>query len=267
MSRALPLSVFLFPSHYRANIIAPRDPPDGATPGRIWDDTLDLHKLATAPTVAHVPTDLQVGAANTDTLHTAIVNPTFVLGRSPSKTHAPPGLFPYLLSALKAVGGAFVIGPGKNMSGFVENSELAKVYVALVGDALKHLPRGEKAVEAVNEEVWGPKGYFFGTGLEISWREFIEDYLVPSLKRCGGEAWVPGEETKEMDMEEVVNLMVTIIGDGDHAVAWGRHIALGLGVAMRVRPTRTKKYLGVEIGTELPGLDDAVRATLAAMKA
>jgi len=64
-------------------------------------------------------------------------------------------------------------------------------------------------------------------------------------------------EIKEMYIQEVVDLIVAIIGNRGHTVAWGRYITLGLGVAISVCLTRAKKYLSVEIGTELPGSDDA----------
>jgi len=70
-----------------------------------------------------------------------------------------------------------------------------------------------------------------------------------------------------MDMQEMVDLIIAIIRNGGYAVAWERYIALGLGVAIRVCLTRAKKYLSVEIGTELPGSDNAGRVTLVSIKA
>ncbi|KAK1833412.1 hypothetical protein QBC39DRAFT_46645 [Podospora conica] len=239
------------------------DPPNGSTPGsRIWDDTIDLASMPSSPTTPHAATDALVASVPNPNVHTAIVSPSFVVGRSPSKTHAPPTIFPYLLGATQRAGGPFVIDQGKNITGFIDNGELARIYVALVGDTLGVLA-GERAVRP---EVWGPEGYFFASGLEVEWREFVEEYLVPALRRCGGGVLVPeGKGTREMEMGEVVQMMRGMIGEGEIANVWSDHIADGFGTAMRVRSTRVERELGVKVGEGLGGLDDAVRVTLRAM--
>ncbi|KAK4450272.1 hypothetical protein QBC34DRAFT_461650 [Podospora aff. communis PSN243] len=230
------------------------DAPDGSTPGRVWDDIADFDSFPSLTT--HAETDTQVFAAASATLHTAIVSPTFVVGRSPSRTHTAPITFPYILRTVRDVGGGFVSGEGKNMTGFVDNQVLAEIYVALVADALRIIKGGD-----VNAEVWGPRAYYFASSLELSFREFVEDYLLPSLKRCGGENLLRNDEIKEIAQEDLTAMVIGSLG-GIEAL-WSRHIAEGFGTAMRVRASRAQKYLGVDVkGKGLPGLDDAVRATL-----
>ncbi|KAK0750133.1 hypothetical protein B0T18DRAFT_408308 [Schizothecium vesticola] len=240
------------------------DPPNGSIPGpRIWDDTLDLADFPSSPTTTHATTDALVASFPYPHVHTAIVSPSFVVGRSPRHTHAAPIIFPYLLGAMQRAGGAFVIDQGRNKSSFVDNGELARVYVALLEDAVRILTSGA----APRPEVWGPEGYYFASGLEVEWRGFVEGYLVPALRRCGGGVLAPeGKGTREMEMGEVVQMMRGMIGDGETAGVWSQHIAEGFGTAMRVRATRAERELGVKVGTGLEGLDDAVRVTLEMIK-
>lgn len=150
-------------------------------------------------------------------------------------------------------------GEGTNVTAFVDTGVLAEVYVKLAEDAVRVI-RGEKAVDG---EVWGPRGFYFVSSLEVSFREFVQDFIVPSLSRCGGEGMVRNDGVKEMTQEEVVSMVMGNLG-GMEAL-WSRHIAEGFGTAMRIRGSRAKKYLGLDAGKGLPGLDDAVKATLRGM--
>jgi hypothetical protein len=178
------------------------------------------------------------------------------MGRSPSRTHVAPIVLPYLLRAVSDIGGGFVSGEGKNVTAFVENQVLADIYVALVSDALRVIDGGE-----ANDEVWGPRAYYFASSLELSFREFVEDHLLPSLRRCGGDKVLRNEGIKEVAQEDLTALVMGNLG-GVEAL-WSRHIAEGFGTAMRVRPSRAKKYLGIDMMAKgLPGLDDAVAVAL-----
>lgn len=162
---------------------------------------------------------------------------------------------------MRRAGGVFVVDQGRNMTGFIDNDELARVYVALVGDALA-------SGGAPRKEVWGPEGYFFASGLEVEWRGFVEGWLVPAVRRCGGGVLVPEGKgtTREMEMGEVVRMMGGMIGEGEEAGVWSRHITEGFGTAMRVRATRAEREFGVKVGEGLDGLDEAVRVTLGMMR-
>ncbi|KAK0619563.1 hypothetical protein B0T14DRAFT_537317 [Immersiella caudata] len=229
------------------------DAPDGFNPGRVWDDITDLDSFPTSTT--HASNDIQLFAAASQTLRTAIVSPSFVLGRSPSRTRTAPIILPYLLRAVRDIGGGFVSGEGKNVTAFVDNQVLAEIYVALVSDALRIIDGGQ-----VRDEVWGPKAYYFASSLELSFREFVEGYLLPSLKRCGGNKLLRNEGIKEVSQEDLTALVIGNLG-GIEAL-WSRHIAEGFGTAMRVRPSRAQRYLGIDMAKGLPRLDDAVAASL-----
>ena len=233
-------------------------------------------------------------------IKTAIISPGFVVGRSPSLTHAAPITFPYLLRAIRDLGGfGFVSGEGRNVTSFVDTGVLAGLYVALVGDALRILASFSSASSsadgsasasaggggAVNggagkggvngnvngkedNEIWGPRAYYFASSLEIPFREFVEGWLLPSIKRCsvddddGKKGLLKSDEIKEMPQEEVTSLVLGNLTGGVEAL-WSRHIAEGFGTAMRIRPERARRVLGLDMaGMGLPGLDDAVRATL-----
>ncbi|KAK0652627.1 hypothetical protein B0T16DRAFT_387858 [Cercophora newfieldiana] len=229
------------------------DAPDGFTAGRVWDDIADFDSFPTSTT--HAAHDIQLFSATSPTLHTAVVSPSFVVGRSPSRSHTAPIILPYLLRAVRDFGGGFVSGEGKNVTAFVDTAVLAEIYAALVTDALRIIEGGE-----VNNEVWGPRAYYFASSLELSFRGFMEKHLLPSLGRCGGEGLLKSDGVKEVSQDEITSLLVGSLG-GVEAL-WSRHIAEGFGTAMRIRPSRAQKYLGVDTAKGLPALDDAVRVTL-----
>jgi hypothetical protein len=235
------------------------DPPDGFTPGRVWDDITDFDALPSSGT--HAATDTQVLSAASPTLHTAVVSPSFVVGKSRSLTHSAPTIFPYLLKTVLALEGLFVSGEGKNVTTFVDNAVLAELYVALVSDALRIMNGGE-----VDNEVWGPSAYYFAASLEVSFREFVENYLLPSMKRCGMEEWHKSDGVKQVAQDELTRAVLGNLDEKSLQALWSRHIAEGFGTAMRIRPSRARKYLGVDMANKgLPTLDDAVLATLGAM--
>ncbi|KAK0724441.1 hypothetical protein B0H67DRAFT_567978 [Lasiosphaeris hirsuta] len=233
------------------------DPPNGDVEGRTWDDIEDFDALPT--TATHARTDIQVGSASSGSVYTAIVSPTFVIGRTPSRSHNPPITFPDLMHVVKHVGGPFTVTSGRNVTGFIDTENLADIYVRLARNAIEHIVAGESSVP--DEKIWGPRAYYFGSALEISFREFNERYLVPSLRRAGAETLLKNGSA-QLTIEKVVEIIMGRHDGGLAAELWTRHIAEGFGTAMRVRGTRAKKYLGFEPVEALPGLDDAVRAVL-----
>ncbi|KAK4465169.1 hypothetical protein QBC42DRAFT_262191 [Cladorrhinum samala] len=239
--------------------------PDPTHPGsRIWHDITDVRSLP--PTATHAVTDIMVQSANTASVHTAIVSPSFVVGKSPSKTHKPPIIFPDWMHVTRAAGSGWTIGPGANHTTFVDTQDLANLYLLLVKDALSIIRDGEPA--AVRPEVWGPEAYFFGDTLEISLREFTEKHLLPALKRNGAGHWVQDGEgggIKELMLEDVVDCIMTRVGGTEGANLWSRHIAEGFGISMRVRGRRGREYLGWKTSDGVD-LDEAVRATVDEIK-
>ncbi|KAK3348799.1 hypothetical protein B0T25DRAFT_546548 [Lasiosphaeria hispida] len=233
------------------------DPPNGDAEGRTWDDIEDVDALPVIAT--HAATDIQVASASSGAVYTAIVSPSFVVGRTPSRSHNPPITFPDLMHVVKHVGGPFTVAGGRNVTGFIDTENLADLYIRLTRDAMRHLV-GEKT-GVPDDNIWGPRAYYFASTLEISFRDFNEQYLVPSLRRVGAEAFLENGPT-QLTVAEVVDIIMERHGGGVAAELWTRHIAEGFGTAMRVRGTRAKKFLGFEAVEGLPGLDDAVRAVL-----
>ena len=144
------------------------DAPDGSTPGRVWDDIADFDSFPTAAT--HAAEDTQVFSSASPTLHTAIVSPGFVVGRSPSRTHTAPIIFPYLLRGVRNIGGGFVSGEGKNVTAFVDNAVLAQIYVALVTDALRILEGGE-VNDVGNDQRASPRPWSASNRVGIHYRQ------------------------------------------------------------------------------------------------
>jgi len=207
--------------------------------------------------VTHGPTDIQVQSASTSSLHPAIISPSYVIGRSPSRAHAAPTTFPDWMHVVRELGGVFVVDKGENITAFVDTESLAGLYLALVDDALGIIEEGKP----VSEEVWGPRGHYFAADLEVSMREFATEWLLPALRRAGkkGEVLAGDGEVREVGVERVVELVLGRVGGGLEANIWSRHIAEGFGTSMRVRGSRAKKFLGYQGVGGLPGLDHAVK--------
>lgn len=242
--------------------------PDSTHPGsRIWDDITDVRSLPANAT--HAATDILVQSANTASLHTAIVSPSFVVGKSPSKTHKPPIIFPDWMHVTRSAGSVWTVGPGANFTTFVDTSDLANLYLLLVKDALSLILDDEHPV--VRQEIWGPEAYFFADTLEISMREFTEKQLLPALVRNGAGDWVQDEKgggggIKELRLEEVVESIMTRVGGTEGANLWSRWIAEGFGTSMRVRGRRGREYLGWKTASGRIDLDEAVRAVVDEIK-
>ncbi|KAK1753312.1 hypothetical protein QBC47DRAFT_416003 [Echria macrotheca] len=237
-------------------------PPNGNTPGaKIWDDISDLDSLPTNTTHAEQDVQVQTASASTSAgVHTAIISPTFVLGRSPSRTHKAPIVFPFLVNVIREVGGLFTVDRGENVMGFVDTEALAGLYLALVADAVAVLD-GRKEVDG-EEEVWGARGFYFAASLEMSFREFVEKWFGPALERAGAGGLLGTDGTKEVTVERVTEIIMGKLGSGIVETLWSRHIAEGFGTSMRVRGTRAEKVLGYRWVEGLPGLGDAVEAVL-----
>jgi hypothetical protein len=164
------------------------------------------------------------------------------------------------MDVIRAVGGPFTVASGRNVMSFVDTEVLAGLYVCLVEDALRYVAGGVDAVP--DENVWGPRAYYFAATLEMSMREFNNQYLVPALKRSAAAAWLKKEETTELSVDEVCEVVMRRFGDAAEAGLWSRHIAKVFGTSMRTRPTRASRYLGFSFGGGLPGLDAAVAAII-----
>ncbi|KAK4239509.1 hypothetical protein C8A03DRAFT_32460, partial [Achaetomium macrosporum] len=186
------------------------DPPNGDVEGRVWDD------VATA-------------ASSSSGEHTAIISPGFVVGRSPSRTHAVPITFPDWMHVVRTVGGPFTVASGRNVTSFVDTEALAGLYVRLAEDALRYIAGEGGGIAAPDENVWGPRAYYFASTLEVPMREFNDRYLIPALKKTAAGAWLKKETTTELSVEEVYQIVMGRFDDGVEAGIWSRHIAEAFG--------------------------------------
>ncbi|KAK3377440.1 hypothetical protein B0H63DRAFT_546829 [Podospora didyma] len=162
--------------------------------------------------ITHAATDTQVAAGNSESVDAAIISPCFVVGESPIHSHAAPITFPDLMQVTKHAGGPFTILKGQNLTSFVDTNALAELYTFLAKDALNYI---------TNDNPTQPdKNIWF----------FMTDYLIPSLTKLGGGAWVTKESVAELTLNEVVSLIVTglemalvqIYGAGPLPRDWGQ---------------------------------------------
>lgn len=210
---------------------------------RTWDDLADLNSLPSDTT--HAAQDILVQSASRDNrnVFTAIVSPSFVVGKSPSVTHKPPIIFPDMVHVIREAGGVFTVATGENKTTFVDTEDLARLYLLLVHDALRLLEDQDAAPDG---EMWGERAYYFADSIELSFRETMSGHLGPVLRKHTD--WIITEEVAQLSLEKVVGSILGRVQnagvDFEGANLWSRHIAEGFGTAMRVRGSRARKYLG-----------------------
>ncbi|KAK4184943.1 hypothetical protein QBC35DRAFT_454755 [Podospora australis] len=232
---------------------------------RIWDDLTDLDSFPTDAT--HAAQDTLVQSANVSPgVFTAIISPSFVVGKSPSVTHKLPIIFPDLMHVVRQSGGAFIVDAGENFTTFVDTQELAQLYLLLVKNALEHLLDTNSTPE---EEAWGPRAYYFADSLEVTFKDFMVSHLVPLLKKQTD--WIKKNEVTQLSLETVVKSILGRVvsaagGEFEGANIWSRHIAEGFGTAMRISGGRARKYLGWKTDGRVD-FEEAVRALVEEWKA
>jgi hypothetical protein len=101
------------------------------------------------------------------TVNVAIISPALLYGLSPSIEHPLPLTLPNIMNAIKSISSGFSISVGKNLSACIHVMDLARLYLLLVAHAFH--PQTSDSTE----EIWGPKAYYFGTGEELSFLEFM----------------------------------------------------------------------------------------------
>ncbi|KAK4217564.1 hypothetical protein QBC37DRAFT_414747 [Rhypophila decipiens] len=168
------------------------DEPVGSPEARTWDDVSDIDDLLAFPeSVLHIEHDRVVQRANHlhPLLHTALVSPTTVVGVSPSLKHPTPMVFPDWLHVVKTLGAGVTVNGGKNKTNFVHVKTVAKLYVLLAADGLARANGGAGAAASSSSsskpETWGPKAYYFAGSLELSFHDFMAEFLLPALKEYG----------------------------------------------------------------------------------
>jgi len=108
---------------------------------------------------------------------------------------------------------------------------LAALYERLVTDALSVIA-GEKNPAEIDVNVWGPRAYYFAESCEMSFRQFMAKYMVPALKRVGGELeWIRSLSEEEKNVQQVtvdedVDIVLYRLGGGASRRGFGVAILL-----------------------------------------
>lgn len=177
-------------------------------------------------------------------VNVAIVSPGFIGGMSPSIEHPTPITTPALLTTARAFGSGFQIARGENTLAWIHVDDLARIYMILVGDALAALAGAPVQRPAGHLPVWGPEAYYFGTGEDISFADFMRG-LVAVLKEHGV---VDSTEIRSVNVTEAAR--ISLAGpDGEYDAmaappppdSWAMHISIMYGVNMRVHASRISR--------------------------
>lgn len=246
--------------------------PTGQPSDRVWDDVADLEELSSLPdTVTHAATDRLVaqqqvkptgdndgkftGAGAGNKLRTAIIAPPDVVGLGPSVKRRTPLIISYVVDVARRVGGAFRVGAGENILAFVDVRHLARLYVGLARDALRRLEQTTSSSSGSDAEsgsggepeMWGPKAYYFIETQELTWREFLDDMVLPALKKHGDEAFAGWEhgQFKVVTPEEIKSHVMARFDGVEGAEIWSGHIAGNMAANMRIRGSRTAAVFGL----------------------
>lgn len=174
-------------------------------------------------------------------VNVAIVSPGFVCGMSPSLEHPTPITTPALVTTARAFNSGFQIAQGENTVAWIHVMDLARIFMILVDDALAAL--AGKPIERPAEvlPLWGPEAYYFGTGGEISFADFMKG-LAPVLHEHGV---IKSTELKSVNVTEAARISLAGPGGEYDADApppppdsWAMHISIMYGVNMRINASR-----------------------------
>ena len=220
------------------------DEPEGINGSRWWDDITDVPELsALEEKHTHAVTDRIVRDAAED-VNVAIVSPGFVGGMSPSTEHPTPITTPAILTTARAFKSGFQISPGENRHAWIHVMDLARIYMILIDDAPATVAGKPIKREADVLPLWGREAYYFATGEDIAFSDFMKG-LVPVLKQHGV---IESEEMKSVSVTEAAR--ISLAGpDGEYDPlapppppdSWAMHIAIMYGVNMKIRGSRVAK--------------------------
>lgn len=182
--------------------------------------------------ISNVVPKLAFSASNV--VHVAVVSPCWVTGLSPSQEHPIPLTIPSWVSACKVLGAPFVVDGGKAITSFVHVVDLARLYLALVDNAINRIS-GSGAPE---EEFWGPKAYYFGASEQIEMKAFTGQ-MSSTLTAAGA---VTTGEIRDVDLELATKATIGDLAFGRPLAEnpWASHITLMYAVDMRVTSTRAR---------------------------
>ncbi|KAF2733677.1 NAD(P)-binding protein [Polyplosphaeria fusca] len=227
---------------------------------KVWDDIEDVDTILGFPKeIPHGTIDKLVLSSNSKTLHVAIISPGYVEGLSVTIGRKTPLTFPDMFHTIQHLGAVYTVGGGLNLMSFMHVDDLVKLYAHLFASAVQGIQ--DKTVFR-NEEIWGPKAYFFAHGVEMSWSEWMREFIAPALKKANAKFMKDSNEIKALSANELAEIVVTRLKGMPQAEAFSNAIAQGMESSMRIRSSRALKEFGWTAGSYL-GVDEAVELYLA----
>ncbi|KAM0286896.1 hypothetical protein ACHAO9_008021 [Fusarium lateritium] len=206
---------------------------EGPLPEQSYNDLEGVDKVTSLPDTAfHRDVDkivLEEAAKDPGTVKVAIVCPPTIYGTGRGPTNQRSRQIPGLTETTLEKGFGPIIGAGE--------TEWDNVHVHDLSKLLVHLSERAASSEKQDEqEIWGPKGYFFAENGKHKWSE-ISTLIAKEARKQG---LIDSDETKVLDVDEAQKKL------GFQALSWGLN--------SRGEAKRARKYLGWK--PESPSLEE-----------
>ncbi|KAF5676905.1 nucleoside diphosphate sugar epimerase [Fusarium heterosporum] len=202
-------------------------------PEQSYNDLEGVDKVTSLPDTAfHRDVDkivLEEAAKDPDAVKVAIVCPPTIYGTGRGPTNQRSRQIPGLTETALEKGFGPIIGAGETEWDNVHVHDLSNLLVLLSERAASKDTQDE-------QEIWGPKGYFFAENGKHKWSE-ISTLIAKEAQKQGA---IDSDETKVLDVDEAQKKL------GFQALSWGLN--------SRGEAKRARKYLGWK--PESPSLED-----------
>ncbi|KAL4731024.1 hypothetical protein ACLX1H_003066 [Fusarium chlamydosporum] len=196
---------------------------EGPLPEQSYDDLEGVEKVTSLPDTAfHRDVDkivLEEATKNPEAVKIAVVCPPTIYGTGRGPANQRSRQIPGLAETTLEKGFGPIIGAGKTEWDNVHVHDLSKLIVLLSQRAAS----SEKDNE---EEIWGPRGYFFAENGTHRWSN-ISTLIAKEANKQG---LIKSAETKVLDVDEAQEKL------GFQALSWGLN--------SRGDAKRARKYLG-----------------------
>ncbi|KAH7196384.1 uncharacterized protein B0J16DRAFT_325900 [Fusarium flagelliforme] len=196
---------------------------EGPLPEQAYDDLEGVDKVTSLPDTAfHRDVDkivLEEAAKDPSAVKVAIVCPPTIYGTGRGPSNQRSRQIPGLAETTLEKGFGPIIGAGKTEWDNVHVHDLSSLLVLLSQRAASSTTENE-------EEIWGPKGYFFAENGTHKWSE-ISTLIAKEAKNKG---LIESDETKVLDVDEAQEKL------GFQALSWGLN--------SRGDAKRARKFLG-----------------------
>lgn len=165
---------------------------------------------------------------------------------------------------MRHLNSGFTISSGKNIWGHVHVKDLAQIYILLLSQALKPLASERNGVtngqaqkgsssDGSTPKIWGPEAYYFASSQELSFLD-LQTSMVHALKKF---SVLENENITQINVTKAEK--ATGAAENDDPQSWGRHIAAGCGINMRVLASRASSigWVPKEVGI-LDTMEDVI---------